>query len=167
MGVNCLMKDFWKYWTRMKINEEEQKKQSYKPRNKIVFNWFQKINQLFMRINRLILSVVYKNTVQPVLRSEDREIHTRIYTGSLLTKATSNPQLTTENSYVINPRLQTPKRWSWIYFVSEVRYFFWIGRVILGWLKWRKNTHPLWYTIHYKSEHPLTVYTNTLQVLQI
>ena len=32
----------------MKINEEAQKKQSDQPRNKIVFNWFQKINRLFM-----------------------------------------------------------------------------------------------------------------------
>ena len=37
-GVNCLMKDFQKYWTRMKINEEAQKKQSDQPRNKTVFN---------------------------------------------------------------------------------------------------------------------------------
>jgi len=37
-GVNCLMKDFLKYLTRMKINEEAQKKQSNQPRNKTVFN---------------------------------------------------------------------------------------------------------------------------------
>jgi len=37
-GVNCLMKDFQKYWTRMKINEEAQKKQSDQSRNKIVLN---------------------------------------------------------------------------------------------------------------------------------
>jgi len=48
------MKDFQKYWTRMKINEETQKKQSNQPRNKIVFNWFQKTQ-----------SVVYAN--QPIV----------------------------------------------------------------------------------------------------
>jgi len=37
-GVNCLMKDFQKYWTRMEINAKSQKKQSDQPRNKTVLN---------------------------------------------------------------------------------------------------------------------------------
>jgi len=36
--VNCLMKDFRKFWTRMNINVESQEKQLDQPRNKIVLN---------------------------------------------------------------------------------------------------------------------------------
>jgi len=35
-GVNCLIKDFRKLWTRMNINAESQKKQSDQPNNKTV-----------------------------------------------------------------------------------------------------------------------------------
>ena len=35
-GVNCLMTDFHKFWTRMNINAESQKKQSDKSINKTV-----------------------------------------------------------------------------------------------------------------------------------
>jgi len=37
-GMDCLMKDFEKFWTRMKINAKSQKKQSDQPRNKTVLN---------------------------------------------------------------------------------------------------------------------------------
>jgi len=35
-GVNCLMKDFRKFWTRMKINAKSQKKQSDHPKYKTI-----------------------------------------------------------------------------------------------------------------------------------
>ena len=80
------MKYFRKYYTRMKINGESQKKQSDQPRHKTVLNWFQKINQLFMWINRLFLSALYKNTDQTVLKHWGIERFTHyVYTGSLLT----------------------------------------------------------------------------------
>ena len=34
-GVNCLMKDFQKFWTRMTINAESQKNQSDQPTTKL------------------------------------------------------------------------------------------------------------------------------------
>jgi len=77
----------------MKINAESQKKQSNQPRDKFVLNWFQKINRLFMRINWLFLSGVYKNKDQTVLKQWGIERFTnKVYTGSLLTWATSSPQ---------------------------------------------------------------------------
>jgi len=48
---------------------------------------------LFMRINRLFLSALYKNTYQTFLKQWgiERFIY-NVYTGSLLTWATSSPQ---------------------------------------------------------------------------
>ena len=138
--MNCIMKDFRKYWTRMKINAESQKKQSDQPRNKIVLNWFQKINWLFMLINRLSLSAIYKNTDQTVLKQWGIEIFThKVYIGSLLPWATSSPKKSLDISLSNQPQITQHKHQR-------------------GNLEPFKNTHPLWNTNNICEERHFSAY---------
>jgi len=48
----------------MKANEESQRKKLRKAKHKAVLVDFQKINRLFLRLNRLFLSAVNKNNLK-------------------------------------------------------------------------------------------------------
>jgi len=62
-GGELFMKDFRKLWM---YNEESQIKKLRKAMHKVVLIYFQKINQLFLRFNRLFLSTVNKNNLKQI-----------------------------------------------------------------------------------------------------
>ena len=61
---------------------------------------------LMQKINRLILSTLYKTKLKQFKKCKDREVHTECLYCSLNTWATSSPQKPLRIHYVINPRLQ-------------------------------------------------------------
>jgi len=78
----------------MKANEESQRMKLRKAMHKAVLVYFQKINQLFLRFNRLFLSTVNKNNLKKIyVRSgKERVTQTNLYWFTLRPRATSSPQ---------------------------------------------------------------------------
>jgi len=70
----------------MKVNEESQRKKLRKAKHKAILVDFQKINQLFLRFNRLFLSAVNKKNLKQIyVRSgKERVTQTDLYIKSYI-----------------------------------------------------------------------------------
>ena len=85
---------------RLKANEKSMKEKLVHPKINMFLIWFQKINRLFLRNNQLFLSTIIKNQSRTNLNEiRDRKINKIFFILVLsLLRATSSPQLTTENT---------------------------------------------------------------------
>jgi len=94
----------------MKANEESQRKNIRKTMHKVVLVDFQKINQLFLRFNRLFLLAVNKNNLKQIYvrPGKERITQTNLYWFTLTPRATSSSQKPLVIHYAIKTRLQTP-----------------------------------------------------------
>jgi len=92
--VNCLRNIFENFEGIMKVNEESQRKKLRKAKHKAVLVDFLKINRLFLRFNRLLLSSVNKNKLKQIYVRSGKERITQIdlYWLTLTPRAASSPQ---------------------------------------------------------------------------
>jgi len=67
------IKYFRKFEGIMKANEESQTRKLWKTMHKAVLVDFQKINRLFLRLNRLFLSTVNKNNLKQIYMRSGKE----------------------------------------------------------------------------------------------
>jgi len=77
----------------MKVNEESQRKKLRKAMHKAVLVDFQKINRLFLRLNRLFLSTVNKSNLKQIYVRLGKERITQkdLYWFTLTPRATNSP----------------------------------------------------------------------------
>ena len=147
--MNCLLKYFRKFWARMNINAEPEKKLN-NPINKTLSIWFQKINRLFIIINRLFiiinwlfLSVLWKkHRSNSFIKQWEIE---RLITQGLY-------WFTLNLSYIQSP--ETPG-----YFTKQSNTNY-TTQAPKGWSRTLQEHLPSLKHHHYRSKHPLNVDTN-------